>query len=429
MCIKLFSVQDLTDRGWRRSGKYCYKPDNTKMCCPLFIIRLDAPNFKLSKSQKKVLKKFNNYLLTGETKTQSPNMDCSAHKSSADDLGKTAERVQKKAPPKKGAGPDPLKPTCRKAKEIRRERRLLKESAKSGQTCLKEPVQSSLEEPVSLTKNTVKSLEGLLKLPPVIDNPAHNFEVRLVQSSPQSHEFRQSLADSYRIYSRYQVNIHKDDPNDLSMKQFSDFLVNSPLIPERGPSEWEEIGYGSYHQQYYLDGHLIMVGVVDILTNCISSKYLYYDTDYDYLNLGVVSALNEIKLVRQLHSSNPSLRYYCMGYYNHTCQKMRYKGQYTPSSLLCTATNTYVSIEKCLPKLDTLKYMKLADDSEPDEIIKNPIESYIDSTMLVKGRPYASPSITYNQFKMRTGKEISDIKEYGVLVGPVVAKRACYYIR
>jgi len=36
------TVQDyqaLIDRGWRRAGRYCYKPDNMKTCCPLYTIR------------------------------------------------------------------------------------------------------------------------------------------------------------------------------------------------------------------------------------------------------------------------------------------------------------------------------------------------------------------------------------------------------
>lgn len=32
---------------------------------------------------------------------------------------------------------------------------------------------------------------------------------------------------------------------------------------------------------------------------------------------------------------SPSLKYYYMGYYIHTCPKMRYKADYTPSELLC----------------------------------------------------------------------------------------------
>ena len=31
--------QDLIDRGWRRSGLYCYKPNMKKTCCPMYTIR------------------------------------------------------------------------------------------------------------------------------------------------------------------------------------------------------------------------------------------------------------------------------------------------------------------------------------------------------------------------------------------------------
>jgi len=31
--------QDLIDRGWRRSGKYCYKPTVHVTCCPMYTIR------------------------------------------------------------------------------------------------------------------------------------------------------------------------------------------------------------------------------------------------------------------------------------------------------------------------------------------------------------------------------------------------------
>ena len=35
--------QDLIDRGWRRSGLYCYKPNMKKTCCPMYTIRNQIP--------------------------------------------------------------------------------------------------------------------------------------------------------------------------------------------------------------------------------------------------------------------------------------------------------------------------------------------------------------------------------------------------
>lgn len=51
------------------------------------------------------------------------------------------------------------------------------------------------------------------------------------------------------------------------------------------------MGYGSFHQQYWLDGQIVAVGVIDILPTCVSSVYLYYHPDYASLSLGSYSAL------------------------------------------------------------------------------------------------------------------------------------------
>ena len=56
---------DLLDRGWRRSGRYCYKPTMNKTCCPQYTIKCDATQFQLTKSQKKIMKKFRTYIING----------------------------------------------------------------------------------------------------------------------------------------------------------------------------------------------------------------------------------------------------------------------------------------------------------------------------------------------------------------------------
>ncbi len=57
----------LINCGWRRSGKLLYMPKNWKSCCACYPIRLDtSPGvFKISKSQKKILKRFARCLATG----------------------------------------------------------------------------------------------------------------------------------------------------------------------------------------------------------------------------------------------------------------------------------------------------------------------------------------------------------------------------
>lgn len=51
---------------------------------------------------------------------------------------------------------------------------------------------------------------------------------------------------------------------------------------------------GSYHMNYYLEGVLIAVGVVDIFPEGMLSVYFFHDMAYREFRLGVFSALIEI---------------------------------------------------------------------------------------------------------------------------------------
>ena len=51
--------------------------------------------------------------------------------------------------------------------------------------------------------------------------------------------------------------------------------------------------------------------MLDVLPDCVSSKYLYYDPDFSFLSLGTVSALYEINFVRNLQAYwSDRLKYY-----------------------------------------------------------------------------------------------------------------------
>jgi arginine-tRNA-protein transferase len=49
-----------------------------------------------------------------------------------------------------------------------------------------------------------------------------------------------------------------------------------------------------------LDGRIIAVAVLDLLPRCLSSKYFFYDPDYDHLTLGTYSALRFLQLFKFL---------------------------------------------------------------------------------------------------------------------------------
>ncbi|XP_031373291.1 arginyl-tRNA--protein transferase 2 isoform X2 [Punica granatum] len=169
--------------------------------------------------------------------------------------------------------------------------------------------------------------------------------------------------EEYDLYRRYQIKVHNDPPGKVSESSYKRFLVDTPLVfvPSTGDSTVPPCGFGSFHQRYIIDGRLVAVGVIDILPKCLSSKYLFWDPDLAFLSLGKYSALQEINWVRENQIHCPSLEYYYLGYYIHSCSKMRYKAAYYPSELLCPLRYKWVPFGVAKPLLDRRKYVVLSD--------------------------------------------------------------------
>ena len=249
-----------------------------------------------------------------------------------------------------GLGPDPSKPPCRKAKDLRRERKQqklsMKAAAESQVIAAKQTDSSSHKHSTPTTKLTLprenrrdtgsgnsrasflevgpdgkKPLEMFL-FPAASDSdkpPAHKLEMKLVSSSPPSPEFQATFKESYNLYKKYQMAVHHDEEEKCTEKRFHRFLCDSPLIPVKGARGWH-CDYGSYHQQYYIDGKLIMVGVIDILPKCLSSVYVFYDPDYLFITPGVYSALREIEMVRKMYLHNQT--FHCILLYGLLCAQL-----------------------------------------------------------------------------------------------------------
>jgi arginine-tRNA-protein transferase len=82
-----------------------------------------------------------------------------------------------------------------------------------------------------------------------------------------------------------------------------------------------------YHR---LDGKLVAVGCLDLLSKHMDSVYFFYDPEYRFLNLGVVGALKEIewcRMVRKL-SSPQRFEWYVLSDFVSVCPKVSYKTQY-----------------------------------------------------------------------------------------------------
>lgn len=230
------------------------------------------------------------------------------------------------------------------------------------------------------------------------------------------------IEEEYQLWKRYQAAVHGDDEDKLGRVSYRRFLVDTPLqrveggeealvhvdengsergwIPWKGEGSggggkgngrnggvsadgsrciegsggtggggWTKLvkappsGFGSFHQQYRIDGRLVAVGVVDILPLCLSSKYFFWEPSLKALALGKFSSLREVDWVREASTHCPTLRYYYMGYYIHTCAKMRYKAEYAPSELKCPVSGCWVDFDSTAKRvLDIGVFSPLAED-------------------------------------------------------------------
>ncbi|KAK9159052.1 hypothetical protein Scep_005626 [Stephania cephalantha] len=208
------------------------------------------------------------------------------------------------------------------------------------------------------------------EVPVGADGSKHN---HMVNNSKHPHKKRRRLEihlkrssfdpEEYDLYRRYQIRVHNDAPDQVSESSYRRFLVDTPIVfvPPRGDGTVPSCGFGSFHQQYVIDGKLVAVGVVDILPRCLSSKYLFWDPDLASLSLGKYTALQEIGWVKENQAHCSSLQYYYLGYYIHSCSKMRYKAAYRPSELLCPKRYQWVNFDIARPLLDKKPYVVLSD--------------------------------------------------------------------
>lgn len=202
--------------------------------------------------------------------------------------------------------------------------------------------------------------------------PAHKFEVTLEPDT--------CTKEKHGVMLKYQTQVHKDPEWRWSEASFKRFLCNGldrKVLKIKGKTK----KLGSYHQCYRLDGKLVAVGVLDLLPHAVSSVYLFYDPEYQEWDWGKISALQEIALTIQ-----KGYEYYYMGYYIHSCPKMRYKGRYYPSHLLDPETLDWNLLDnETRTKLDSRKYVSLSADRKAgigstEEIPSGPAASDVKTT-------------------------------------------------
>jgi arginine-tRNA-protein transferase len=190
--------------------------------------------------------------------------------------------------------------------------------------------------------------EGESHKPKTPPQPAHEFVVTL-----ESNSFTE---EKFALFENYQQIVHHEPPHRITRSGFRSFLCSSPLKRLKQTISGKDILLGSYHQCYRLDGELVAIGVLDLLPHAVSGVYFMYHESIHMWNLGKLSAMREAAL-----AAEEGYRWYMMGYYIHSCIKMKYKVDYHPQYILDPESHTWDILDDDVKRrLDARKYVSLS---------------------------------------------------------------------
>ena len=251
--------------------------------------------------------------------------------------------------------------------------------------------------------------------------------------------------ERFKVYKKYQMNIHKDPESEVTMNDYDRAWGTNNLKDNIGIKLPEDLAlktkhpelypkkYGCYNLIHRIDGKIVAVGIIDILPTTLSSVYLYYDTDYKFLDLGVLTAILEIEYARSFHNLiDNNFKYYTMGFYSENVQKLRYKGFYEPTQLLDRFTMNYVylkDIQSILKENKLIQLSKEPKNPKYEYLTGDEINKYVDK-LQIKYKNYKKVQIVdfttfvYNCINENYwDKIISGVKKYLAILPKEIIER------
>ncbi len=152
--------------------------------------------------------------------------------------------------------------------------------------------------------------------------------------------------EKFKLFENYQHHVHHESLSEISRHGFRRFLCSSPLQRSQRILNGTIQHLGSFHQCYRFDGRLIALAVLDLLPHGVSAVYFIYHQDFEKWSFGKISALREAAL-----AAEGGYQHYYMGYYIHSCIKMRYKCDYKQQYVLDPETHNWDPLDDEVKRL------------------------------------------------------------------------------
>ncbi|KAK6454669.1 arginyl-tRNA-protein transferase [Scheffersomyces xylosifermentans] len=237
---------ELMNQGFRRSGKFLYKPDQLRSCCRMYTIRTDLSYLKVNKQQRKIL---NRFIRAIGPENENENNSKSHKNQEKYDLKSLLEAE--------------------------------KNSTRFHTTY----------EPSMFTKEKFELYK--------------KYQISVHNDKPN--EVSEKSFERFLCETPFLEPEEEGTPE--QWKSLQDWTKKlDPQRSNHIPKESRRIG--PTHECYYLDDKLIAVSILDFLPSGVSSIYFIWDPDYAHLSLGTVSGLREILMCNELQLGYYYLGYY-----------------------------------------------------------------------------------------------------------------------
>ena len=159
---------------------------------------------------------------------------------------------------------------------------------------------------------------------------SHKSFMKTIRRMPKDLEIRKRPAyfnrEAFDLYNTYHLERYDKPPK--SEHSYIEHVVNSPVQHKDG----RYTTMGTFHEEYYLDGKLVAVSVLDVVPKGMVSIYMWYDLrkEISKYSFGVYSALKEIESIQERQKTDPDAEFYYMQGWNEHNRRLKYKGDYEP---------------------------------------------------------------------------------------------------